>query len=81
MQELGVLRLAAKTAVRAAEANKVTQIQFFTLEIGDESGYVPLFFEKYFPIIREEFPALRHAQLRMETVKGGRRLLVKEIGF
>ena len=81
MHELGVLRMAARTAVRAAEQNHVSNIKFFTLEIGDESGYVPLFFEKYFPIIREEFPALAQAELRMETVPGGRRLLVKEIGY
>ena len=81
MHELGVLRMAARTAVRAAEQNNVKKIKFFTLEIGDESGFVPLFFEKYFPIIREEFPALVQAELRMETVRGGHRLLVKEIGY
>ena len=81
MHELGVLRMAARTASNAAAKNGIDTIRFFTLEIGDESGYVPLFFEKYFPIIREEFPALAQAELRMETVKGGRRLLVKEIGY
>ena len=81
MHELGVLRMAARTAVRAAEQNNVKAIKFFTLEIGDESGFVPLFFEKYFPIIREEFPALAQAELRMETVRDGHRLLVKEIGY
>ena len=81
MHELGVLRMAARTAVRAAEQNNVKKIKFFTLEIGDESGFVPLFFEKYFPIIREEFPALAQAELRMETVRGGHRLLVKEISY
>jgi len=81
MHELGILRLAARTAVRAAEQNGVRDIKFFTLEIGSESGYVPLYFEKYFPIIREEFDALAAAELRMETVAGGRRLLVKEIGY
>ena len=81
MHELGVLRMAARTAVRAAEQNNVKAIKFFTLEIGDESGFVPLFFEKYFPIIREEFPALAEAELRMETVSGGRQFLLKEIGY
>ena len=56
MHELGILRLAARTAVRAAEQNGVRHIKFLTLEIGSESGYVPLYFEKYFPIIREEYP-------------------------
>ena len=81
MHELGILRLAARTAVRAAEQNGVRHIKFLTLEIGSESGYVPLYFEKYFPIIREEYPPLETAELRMETVPGGRRLLVKEIGY
>ena len=81
MHELGVLRMAARAAVRAAEQNNVRAIKFFTLEIGVESGFVPLFFEKYFPIIREEFPALAQAELRMETVSGGRQFLLKEIGY
>ena len=81
MHELGVLRMAARTAVRAAEQNNVRAIKFFTLEIGGESGFVPLFFEKYFPIIRDEFPALAQAELRMETVSGGRQFLLKEIGY
>ncbi len=81
MHELGVLRLAARTAVSAAAKNNIGKVKFFTLEIGSDSGYVPLFFEKYFPIIREEFPPLADAELRMETVPGGRQLLVKEIGY
>lgn len=81
MHELGVLRMAARAAVRAAEQNNVRAIKFFTLEIGDESGFVPLFFEKYFPIIREEFPSLSEAELHMETVPGGRQFLLKEIGY
>lgn len=80
MHELGILRLAAKTACQAAEANNVKEIRFFTLEIGELSGCVPLFFEKYFPIIREEFPLLQNAELRMEQVPGGRQMIVKEIG-
>ena len=81
MHELGVLRIAARAAVRAAEQNHISEIKFFTLEIGSQSGYVPLFFQKYFPIIREEFPQLRHAQLRMESVPEGRQFLLKEIGY
>jgi len=81
VHELGVLRLAARTAASAAAKNNIKSIKFFTLEIGDESGYVPLFFEKYFPIIREEFPSLAHAELRMEKAAGSRKLLVKEIGY
>jgi len=81
VHELGVLRMAARAAASAAEKNHIKHLKFLTLEIGSESGYVPLFFEKYFPIIREEFPSLAHAQLRMETVPGGRQLLVKEIGY
>lgn len=81
MHELGVLRLAARSAAGAALKNQIDHIKFFTLEIGSESGYVPLFFEKYFPIIREEFPVLAQAELRMETVQGGRQLIVKEIGY
>ena len=80
MHELGILRMAARTACQAAEKNQIEKIRFFTLEIGDQSGCVPLFFEKCFPIIREEFPALREAELRMETVPDSRRLLVKDIG-
>lgn len=81
MHELGILRMAARTACQAALKNDIKTIRFFTLEIGELSGFVPLYFEKYFPIIREEFPPLAGAELRMETVPEGHQLLVKEIGY
>ena len=81
MHELGVLRMAARTVCHAAEKNHIQHVKHVTLEIGDQSGFVPLFFEKYFPIIRQEFPALQKAELKMETVPGGRQLLVKDFGY
>ena len=34
------------------------------------TGYVPLFFEKYFPVVTEDRPVFRDTELRIRTVRG-----------
>ncbi len=80
MHELGVLVEAVKTVDRIARENKIKRIKHMTLEVGDDSGYVPLFFEKLFPIAIEQFPVMKKAQLRIEKAPG-KGLLIKEIGY
>ena len=80
MHELGVLMQAVKTVNRIAEENRIGKIKQMTLEIGDESGFLPVFFEKLFPVAIENYPKLAEAELRMETVSG-KGLRVKEIGY
>lgn len=80
MHELGVLMQAVKTVNQVAEQNNIKHIKHMTLEIGEESGFLPIFFEKLFPIAIENYPVLTKAELRMERTLG-RGLLVKEIGY
>lgn len=80
MHELGVLMQAVKTVNRIAEENRIGKIKQMTLEIGDTSGFLPVFFEKLFPVAIENYPKLAEAELRMEMV-AGKGLRIKEIGY
>lgn len=80
MHELGVLMQAVKTVNRIAEENRIGKIKQMTLEIGDASGFLPVFFEKLFPVAIENYPKLAEAELRMEMV-AGKGLRIKEIGY
>ena len=80
MHELGVLMQAVKTVNRIAEENRIGKIKQMTLEIGNESGFLPVFFEKLFPVAIENYPKLADAELRMETALG-KGLRIKEIGY
>ena len=80
MHELGVLCHAVKLVQRTAEKNKIQKIKYFTLEIGENSGYVPMFFEKLFPVAVDGINLFQEAELRMEIVDG-KGLTVKEIGY
>jgi len=80
MHELGVLLQAVKTVNRIAEENRIGNIKHMTLEIGEESGFLPVFFEKLFPVAIEKFPVMAGAELRMEMT-AGRGLQIKEIGY
>lgn len=80
MHELGVLMQAVKTVSRIAEGNNVKKIKQMTLEIGEDSGFVPVFFEKLFPVAIEKFPVMMGAELRMEMT-AGKGLRIKEIGY
>ena len=80
MHELGVLMQAVKTVNRIAEENRIGKVKQMTLEIGDESGFLPVFFEKLFPVAIEKFPVMAETQLRMEIVPG-KGLRIKDIGY
>ena len=80
MHELGVLCHAVKTVSDIAEKNNIEKIKFMTLEVGTESSFVPAFFEKLFPAAIENFPLLKDAELRIQTVSG-KGLIIKEIGY
>ena len=80
MHELGVLCQAVRTVSRIAEENHISQIKHITLEVGDASGYVPVFLEKLFPVATEHFPAIQHAELKIEQAPG-KGLMIKNIGY
>lgn len=70
MHEIGVLYKAVETANQISEENGIDELKFITLEIGELTGYIPVFFEKYFPIVVEDFPRLKNAHLNIEVIKG-----------
>ena len=80
MHELGVLRNAVNTVARVAEKNKIEHIKFITLEMGESSSFVPVFFEKLFPAAVDGMPLFDGTELRLVKVPGDK-LVIKEIGY
>ena len=80
MHELGVLVQAVKTVDKIAKQQNIEKIKHMTLEVGEESGFVPMFLEKLFPIAIEHYPVMTKAQLRIEHVPG-KGLMIKDIGY
>ena len=80
MHELGVLLKAVKTVHDIAEKNNIERVKFMTLEVGDESGYLPVFLNKLFHIAAEQFPNMENMELKIEMVSG-RGLTIKDIGY
>ena len=80
MHELGVLHHIVKTVERIAEENRITAVRHITLEVGTESGIVPRYLTKLFPVAVDSCPALKKAKLRIEMVPG-KGLSIKEIGY
>lgn len=70
MHEIGVLTKAVDLAETAAKDNGLDHISYITLEVGELTGYVPEFFEKYFPVVTENRPVFYETELRIRTVRG-----------
>lgn len=80
MHELGVLSYAVKTVDGIAEENGVDRIKFITLEIGAQSGFVPEYFLKLYPVAIDGKERFEDSHLKIEMVTG-RGLTIKEIGY
>lgn len=70
MHEISVLKKAVDLAEQTARDNGISKISYLTLEVGELSGYLPVFFEKYFDIVTEGRPVFEGAELRMITPRG-----------
>ena len=70
MHEISVLKKAVDLAEQTAVGNNIDKIAYITLEVGELSGYLPVFFEKYFDIVIEDRPVFDGAELRIETARG-----------
>lgn len=70
MHEISVLKKAVDLAEEAAVENGVDKIAYITLEVGELSGYLPVFFEKYFEIVIEDRPIFEGAELKMIRPRG-----------
>lgn len=80
MHELGVLCQVVRKVSDVAEKNSIGAIKHITLEVGTESGFVPVFLEKLFPVAVDGLSLFEKAELRLSMV-GGRNLVIKEIGY
>lgn len=80
MHELGVLSYAVKTVDGIAEKNGVERIKFITLEIGNESGFVPEYFHKLYPVATDGKARFENSELKIDLIPG-KGLLIKEIGY
>lgn len=80
MHELGVLKHVIKTVSEIAKKNNIDSIKFITLEVGTQSSFVPMFFEKLFPVAIEGLTLFNDASLKIELVEG-KNLIIKEIGY
>lgn len=80
MHELGVLKHAVKTVENVAKNNGINKIKFITLEVGKDSSFVPIFFEKLFPVAIEGITLFNNAILKIEMADGNG-LIIKEIGY
>ena len=80
MHELGVLYQTVKTVSRIASEHHIQKIKHITLDVGEESTFVPAYLEKLFPLAIDRSPVLADALLRIRTVPG-RGLTISEIGY
>ena len=80
MHELGILKHAIKTVSDIAIKNNIETIKFITLEVGKDSTFVPIFFEKLFPVAIEDNHLFSQAKLKIE-ISEGKGLVIKEIGY
>ena len=80
MHELGVLRHIVKTVAQVAKDNQIDAIKFITLEVGEESSYVPYYLNKLFPIAVQYYPEIGKPELKLAMVPG-RGLQIKELGY
>ncbi len=80
MHELGVISYAVKTVNEIAEKNGVERIRFITLDVGEDSGFVPDYLHKLYPVAIDGKTRFEGSELKIYIVSG-RGLVIKEIGY
>ncbi len=70
MHEISVQKRAVDLAEQTAIDNNIDRIAYITLEVGELSGYLPVFFEKYFDVVIEDRPIFEGAELKMIRPRG-----------
>ena len=50
--------------------NNVEHVKYIRFELGELTGYLPIFFHKVYPIVTDEKPVLRGSELIIDEVKG-----------
>lgn len=80
MHELSVLKKAITTVSDTAEQHNIQRIKYITLEIGEDSTFVPMFFQKLYPVAIDGLDLFRDSELKLLSVPG-KGLVIKEIGY
>lgn len=70
MHEISVLHEAVETVERIAIENHIEKIASVTFELGELSGMLPVFFEKYYPVVTEDRPRFEGSKLIMKVIPG-----------
>ncbi|MBR2769066.1 MAG: hydrogenase maturation nickel metallochaperone HypA [Solobacterium sp.] len=70
MHEISVLHSAVELAEATAKENGVDRLSYITLEVGELSGYLPVFFEKYYPVVIENRSMFDGCRLNLLTARG-----------
>lgn len=70
MHEIGALTKAIDLVERIAKENQVEKIKSVTIEVGELTGFLPVFFEKYFPVVIEGRSVFERTELKIHIVKG-----------
>ena len=65
MHEISVLKSTVDLAQQIAADYGVEKISYLTLEIGELSGYLPVFFYKYWEVVTEGIELIDGAELRI----------------
>ena len=80
MHELSALLQIVKTVDRITNDEKISRVRYIALEVGNDSGFVPMYLSKLFPAAADSCPKLKRTQLQIITVPGSG-LTIKEIGY
>lgn len=70
MHEIAVLDKAVTMVNQIATDQKATAVEYMRLEVGELTGYLPVFFRKYFPIVTEDKPLMEHCELIIDEKVG-----------
>lgn len=70
MHEIAVLYKAIEQAEAVAAKNNVKKISTITVEVGELSGILPVFLEKYYSIVTENRELLKGSDLLIQIVPG-----------
>lgn len=70
MHEISVLHSAVELAEKTAKENGIDRLSYITLEVGELSGFLPVFFEKYYPVVIENRPVFDGCRLNIVKKRG-----------
>ena len=70
MHEIGILYKMVDCAEAVAKEHHIKKIDSITVEVGELSGVLPIFLEKYYPIVIENHDLLKESKLLVQIIQG-----------